>query len=87
MTKVYSVKASNQDTELLPPSVNRKGAVIYNNANMYMYVKLGTGASLVEFSTILAPRSHWEIPSGHIGSVNAVWFEGATGDAKVSDIQ
>jgi hypothetical protein len=84
---VYSVKASNQDTELLPPASDRRGAVIYNNSNKYMYVKLGIDADQDDFSTILSPRSHWEIPPGHYGAVHAIWYLGATGDAKVSDIR
>lgn len=87
MTKVFGVKAQARDIQLLEASSNRKGAVIYNNSNKVMFIKLGTDASKEDFSTLLHAGSHWEIPAGHTDEVHAVWGDGCSGDAKVSDIQ
>jgi hypothetical protein len=87
MTKVYSINAQINDVELLKADTARLSAVIFNNSNKSMYVKLGKGASKEDFSTMLLSGGHWEVPSGHTEAIHAVWGIGCSGDAKISDIR
>lgn len=63
---------------------DRTLAVVYNPTEMYLYIKLGTGASLSPggYSYVCAPVSHWELPRKSYGGIITGIFD--SGDADVT---
>lgn len=90
MTTVYTVHAATVSTLLLNASPTRKGALIYNDSNSLMYLKLGSNATHSDYSIRVLPNQAYDVPSTHTGDVFAVWGSigaGVGGLARVSDIQ
>lgn len=87
MTYVNAVKAKSVSIQLLNSDLHRKGAIVFNNSNKNMYIKIGDDASYENFSLILLARSYWEIPTGCTDAVYAIWSSECTGSAQVSDMK
>ena len=73
----------DSSTEILPLNNDRKGAVITNNSDKGVYLKLGSGpASSSSFTAWLpagspgAPISYYEVPYGYTGPLFAISDDG-----------
>jgi hypothetical protein len=75
------------NTELLDANTDREGAIIYNNSNRPMYIKLGSAASTSSFTVKLGAFDYYEVPSGFTGSIHALWADAAAaGDARITEL-
>ena len=83
---VTSVAGSTSNTVILASNANRLFATIYNATNKTMYVKLGTTASTSSYSVQLFASSYWEVPSDYTGEIDAVWANGVSGNALVTEL-
>ena len=65
LTTVKTIKASN---------AARRGLVIYNRANIELFVKFGAGASLTDWTTVIPPNTEWFMPPAiYAGVVTGIW--------------
>lgn len=81
----HSVAASLTSTTLLLSNSIRLGATVYNDSSSVLYVKLGTTASLTDFTIRLFPYCYYEIPFGYTGEIDGFWAT-ATGNARVGEL-
>lgn len=80
-----SVAGSATNTTLLPSNSSRLGATIYNDSTALLYIKLGTAATITDFTIKLFPMSYWEVPFGYTGEIDGIWAS-ATGFARVDEL-
>jgi len=83
---VSSFAATMSSTVLLNANADREGALIYNNSDSYVYVKLGSSASTSSFSFIVKPLAYIEVPADYTGEISAIWAESSSGTIKVTEI-
>lgn len=75
------------NTELLDANAEREGAIIYNNSNRPMFIKLGSAASTNSFTVKLGAFDYYEVPAGFTGSIHALWADAAAaGDARITEL-
>jgi hypothetical protein len=81
-----SVAASITNTQLLAGNSIRLGATIYNDSsNSLLYIKLGTNASLSDFTIKLFPLGYYQIPYSYTGEIDGIW-SAATGNARIGEL-
>lgn len=80
-----SVAAAVSSTLLLANNSTRLGATIYNDSSALLYIKLGTTASLSDFTIKLFPFCYYEVPFGYTGEIDAVWSNNV-GFARVGEL-
>lgn len=86
-----NVVGANADTALLAANAARKQAIIVNDSDAALYVKLGTGASLTSYSFFLpaqanGQKAQLELPLPvYTGAINGIWAS-ATGNARVTEL-
>jgi hypothetical protein len=69
-----SVPASLTSVTLLVENSTRLGATIFNDSSTgLLYIKLGTTASISDFTIKLYPSSYYEVPYGYTGEIDAIW--------------
>lgn len=71
---------------LLAANAARKGAIIYNDSTVYLYIKFGATASLTSFTHKMAPDSMYELPFGYTGKIDGIWASDASGAARVTEL-
>ena len=72
-TNTSSVAATTSNTTILASNALRLGATVYNDSMALLYVKLGSAASLTDFTIKLFPLSYYEVPYGYTGEIDALW--------------
>lgn len=83
---VTSVPAAATDTELLAANAGRLGAVVFNDADRDLYVKLGTGASLTSFTRKVPPDGEYQAPPRYVGAVHGIWGASVAGAARITEL-
>jgi hypothetical protein len=83
---VTSVASSTSNTTVLASNASRVFASIWNGSNKLMYAKLGTTASTSSYSIQILPGSYWEVPNDYTGEIDAVWANGTSGNALVTEL-
>lgn len=82
---VTSVAGSALSVTLLAANTNREGASIFNDSSVFLYVKLGATASLVDFTVKVPPASLYELPIPvYTGVIDGIW-DSATGFARITE--
>lgn len=87
-----SVADTASDVQLLASNLNRKGATIYNDSTVTLYVALGTAAaSLTDFSVLLVAGAYYELPLGnngrpYTGEIRGIWASNASGSARITEL-
>jgi hypothetical protein len=81
----HSIPASVTSVTLLLSNSARLGATIYNDSSSVIYIKLGTVASLTDFTIRLFPYCYYEIPFLYTGEIDGFWVT-ATGNARVGEL-
>jgi hypothetical protein len=85
-TTVTSVADSATVQTLVASNAARKMLIICNDSTQTLYVKLGSAASLADFSYKLLPNGHLELPSPmYTGIVTGIWAADASGAAKMTE--
>ena len=83
---VATVATSVTVVTLLAANVHRQKAIIVNNSAHKMYVKLGAGAATTSYTYFRDASIKTEIViEGYTGTITGI-FDGATGDAQVTEI-
>lgn len=59
--------------QFLASTAGRLGASIQNTSSAVLYVKLGTTASVTDFSARLVQYSYYEVPYGYTGRIDGIW--------------
>ena len=83
---VTNVSYSTTNVTLLASNSARLGATVYNDADVDMYLKLGSTASATSFTAIVPPGFYYEVPYGYTGVMDALWAAGGSGAARVTEI-
>ena len=84
-TAVTSVAASATSATLLAANTARKGATVYNDSTVTLYLKLGATASTTSHTLQMIKNSYYEVPFNYTGIIDAVWAS-ATGSARISEL-
>lgn len=86
-SSVTSVTSAATSTSILASNASRRMAIMVNDSNRNVYVKLGTTASTTSFSYKLAPAQTLELPSPvYTGAIDAIWEASPTGSMRVTEI-
>lgn len=80
-----NVAASASNVTVLALNAQRKGATIYNDSTVVLYLKLGATASATSFTVKLQPDAYYEVPAEYTGIIDGIWAS-ATGNARVTEI-
>ena len=84
---ITSVASAATSTSILASNANRRMAIMVNDADKNVYVKLGATASTTSFSYKLAPGQTLELPMPvYTGAIDAIWDAGPTGSMRVTEI-
>lgn len=84
---VSSVTAAATNTAILSANASRRQAVLYNDCDKAVYVKLGTTASTTSFSYRLLPNQTLELPTPvYTGAIEAIWDASPTGAMRITEI-
>lgn len=72
---------------LLAANAGRLGALVYNDSNQRLYVKLGAGASTANFTVRLDPQAYYELPFPvYTGQITAVRAAGPATSVQVTEL-
>lgn len=86
-SSIASFAASTSAATFLAANAAREGAVIYNDSNRPLYIKLGASASTSSFSVRVGAMGYYEIPASYTGDVSALWDDAAAdGAALVTEL-
>lgn len=84
---VTSVVSAATSTSILASNANRRMAIMVNDSDKNVYVKLGATASTTSFSYKLAPGQTLELPIPvYTGAIDAIWETSPTGSMRVTEI-
>jgi len=82
---VASVAASITPVTLVASNTARKGATVQNDSASALYLKLGSTASNVSYTCLMAAGSYYETPYGYTGIITGAWVS-AVGAALVTEV-
>ena len=71
---------------LLAANAARKGATVYNLTTQDLYVRLGTTATLTNFTVVLPMSGYYEVPYGYNGAIWGLNSTGGLGVAYVTEV-
>ena len=80
-----SVAGSITNVTLLPNNSIRLGATVYNDSTALLYLKLGTTATISDYTIKLFPLSYYEVPYGYTGEIDGFWSN-AVGFARIGEL-
>ena len=86
---VSTVGRSAATVTLAVANANRKGLIVQNDIVAgRMFLKLGTGATTVDFSVEMFPKATFELPFPvYTGNVTATWNAAGAGQARVTEME
>ena len=83
---VTLVSGMTTSPTLLLANVNRRGAYFYNDANVPLYLKYGSGASTNLFTVKIASSGFYEMPTPvYSGGIEGTW-DSQAGSVKITEI-
>lgn len=86
-SSVTSVVSAAVSTSILASNANRRMAILVNDTDKTVYVKLGATASTTSYSYRLTPLQTLEIPFPiYTGAIDAIWDSSPTGSMRVTEI-
>jgi hypothetical protein len=81
-----SVAGANADTSLLASNATRKGATVYNDSSVVLYLALGAAAaSITDYTVQVQSNGYYEVPSSYTGEIRGIWAS-ATGNARITEL-
>lgn len=70
---VTRVNSSITNIILVTANANRKGLLFYNDSTANQFIKLGTPASMTDFSVRITPRSFYEVAAPiYVGRIDVI---------------
>jgi hypothetical protein len=86
-SSITSVVSAAVSTSILASNANRRMAIMTNDTDKNVYVKLGATASTTSFSYKLTPGQTLELPIPmYTGVIDAIWDASPTGSMRVTEI-
>lgn len=86
-SSVTSVVSAAVSTSILASNANRRMAILFNDCDKAVYVKLGATASTTSFSYKLSPAQTLELPIPlYTGAIDAIWDATPSGSMRVTEI-
>ena len=86
-SSVTSVVSAAVSTSILASNANRRMAILVNDTDKVVYVKLGATASLTSYTYRLTPLQTLELPFPiYTGAIDAIWDSSPTGSMRVTEI-
>lgn len=74
-------------TTLLSLNANRLGATITNDSTANLYVKLGTTASLTDYTVRIIQYGYYEVPYNYTGRIDGIWATNpSSGSARITEL-
>lgn len=83
---ITSVASATSSTSILASNASRILATIYNGANKTMYLALASTASTTSYTIQMDANSYFELPADYTGAISAVWANGVSGNALVTEL-
>lgn len=80
-----SVAGSGSNQTLAASNTSRLGLTIYNDSTANLYIKLGSVATLSDFTIKIAARGYYELPYNYTGKIDGIW-DSATGNARITEL-
>lgn len=80
-----NVSGSASSVTLIASNTARKGATIYNDSTVNLYVKFGSAASTTSFTVLMLPGGYYEVPFSYTGIITGIW-DSATGAARTTEL-
>jgi len=80
------VPDSTSTVTLLAANANRLGAFVYNASGGILYAKLGSGATLADWTKKVFPDELWTVPEVWRGIITGIWDVDTGGSAKVTEL-
>jgi hypothetical protein len=80
-----SAAANDSSTLLLDVNAARLGATIFNESTVPLYLKLGEGASLIDYTVKIGPDQYYEVPFKYTGIIEGIW-PSVTGNARITEL-
>lgn len=83
-----NVNDTASSTTLLASNAARRGATIFNDSTVSLYVKFGATASTTSFTVLMAAQAYYELPatpSVYTGVIDGIWASDASGAARVTE--
>jgi hypothetical protein len=77
---------SATNVTLFAANANRLGAIIYNDTDKALYIKLGATATTSSFSYKLASLGHWELPFNYVGIIDGIGEAAGTGSWRLTEL-
>jgi hypothetical protein len=85
-SNVASVASSATVVTLSAADTARRALSIYNDGKNRLYVKLGTAASLTDFTVMIDKQEYYELPSPtYTGEITGIW-DAVDGSARVTEL-
>ena len=81
-----SVAASATDVTVLASNADRRGASVYNDSSVILYLLLANATSSATAYTVkMQPDDYFEVPFGYTGIIKGIWAS-ATGSTRVTEL-
>jgi hypothetical protein len=82
-----SVAGAEVDTLILAANPVRRGAMVYNEGDVTLYLALGeAAATLTDYSVAVAMETAFPIPAGYTGEVRGIWGTIGSGDTAAARV-
>lgn len=87
-TATISTVADNAaSVQLLAANVSRLGASIENDSSAVLYVKLGTTASITDYTAQVNRNGYYEVPFSYTGRIDGIWAsDPGDGAARITEL-
>ena len=83
---VTSVADTAASVLLLAANTARVGASVQNDSTEILYLKLGTTASLADYTVKMVAGAYYEVPFGYTGRIDGIWAANSTGAALIDEL-
>lgn len=83
-----NVNDTASSTTLIASNSSRRGAAIFNDSTVSLYVKFGATASATSFTVLIAAQGYYELPANpsvYTGVVDGIWASDASGAARITE--
>ncbi len=87
LSTVTAVPLSLVSVTLQAANLKRRGLAIYNGSTQVLFVKIGAGADVTDYSLAICSGGYWEAPfPATTEIVTGVWGYAGTGFARVTEL-
>lgn len=81
------VARSATSVTILASNTNRRGAIVYNDANSNLFLRYGTSAATTsQFTVRLTSQGYHEVPAFYTGEIRGIWANAGSGNANVTEV-